>query len=69
MALSMSDETWGVLLQLIKIVQGEYLKKFDGGGGSAYFFGSEIFEFLTSGVWKRLSYFLGSENFSFGFLD
>ena len=40
-----------------------------GGGGSAHFFGSDIFYFLIFWVWKRLSYFFGSEDILFTFLD
>ena len=43
--------------------QGVYLKK-NWQGGSAYFFGSEIFEILIFLGLENLSYFLGSNDFS-----
>ena len=47
--------------------QGVYLKK-NWQGGSAYFFGSEIFEILIFLGLENLSYFLGSNDFSLIFL-
>ena len=48
------------------LAQGVYLKKIDRGLG--LFFGSQIFDILIFGVWKNLSYFFGSEDFSLIFL-
>ena len=47
--------------------QGVYLKK-SRQGGSAYFFGSEIFDILIFLGLENLSYFFESEDFSLIFL-
>ena len=47
--------------------QGVYLKK-KLTGGLGLFLGSEIFDILIFWVWKNLSYFFGSEDFSLIFL-
>ena len=52
---------------LIYSIPGSVLEK-NRQGGSAYFFGSEILIFLFFWVWKNLSYFFGSEDFSLIFL-
>ena len=46
------------------------MKKIDKGGGGArlIFLGLEFLKFLFFWVWKNLSYFFGSKDFSFIFL-